>query len=54
MGCNTVKPTARVLCGEGNNAGNNAGDMIVPFIYNVSNYECYFIMNHVPDLLSIC
>lgn len=44
IGRNKMKPVARacVFTGE----GNNVVDMILRFIYNISDYECYFITNH--------
>lgn len=44
IGLNSMKPVARasVFTGE----GNNVVDMILRFIHNVSDYECYFITNH--------
>lgn len=29
----------------------NVSDMIFPFTYNLSNYDCYFFMNH--DILDV-
>lgn len=44
MGCNNMKLMARACVSAGE--GNNVVDMILCFIYNISDYECYFITNH--------
>lgn len=37
------------MCLQG--GGMNVSDMIFPFTYNLSNYDCYFFMNH--DILDV-
>lgn len=37
------------MCLQGR--GKNVSDMISPFTYNLSNYDCYFFMTH--DILDV-